>query len=56
MARKKEGKIGFYEDNPVWENMEKLKKVYNIKTRSWLVQHIVNLDMNRHWLWESNFE
>ncbi len=48
--RKKEKKIGFYEDNPIWEKLETLKEIYNVRTTNGVVEHIVDLEMKRQWI------
>ena len=31
-----------------WKKLDKLKKIYNIKTNSKLLAHIVDLELNKH--------
>lgn len=42
--------ISFNRESEVFNDLRKLKKIYNIKTLPKLVEHIVKLEIKRHWL------
>ena len=46
--KKKSRNISFYVDSPIFENIDKLKKIYNIKTNSKILEHIVDLELLKH--------
>ena len=45
----KQRKIIINENPALYEKLEILKKVYNIKTNNRLVEHIANIEIAKHW-------
>lgn len=40
--------IHFSENSKIFENLKVLQEIYNIKTNTKLLEHIVNLELKRH--------